>query len=1357
MTLGELECVDARRHRLRHIKPYAAGQGLVESAQTIFGRAYAFEELPISELPSSRDFSEATWTGRLLDAGELEVTFPNKEASDGQPWRSRFETFGHLEFIEVYRDDALEHVDCILKVSPTQQAVVVTGQDGWALLRSAYERNWVCVQAPRDVIERASYLWTMTLGDEFKEFDSERWTAFDTIEAGGAGGSAIVTNGLQMDISAAAAKKGVIGIRSSGLAIPKNSRWRLNTTFTITAQTNGGGSSGENSVKYVLSIVNGSERFSLVAEPFNTKLAGSTASGTQPAIGKLEQTFLKRTGGGDEIFEIQLPLELPLGPHSMEIEADGRFVRCYIDGYFVGELPAFVPSPATVEFSVQVGGSATTSTSLGEVIVQEMLLRQAEPFLMRGTGAGEKGEVRLPGDAQTYPFGGLNGRYYNDLDLQEQTNYYERCFAQERSLDKHIQYNDRTDAEINGTTAGNAPPYPGANLENIFWSCRWFGSVWLEPGSYTFTAGRNEAGTALRLWVGHTNFTEPLINSWEQATATQPSATFTCERAGWYPIIYEMAKGSKATAITALYFTPPAEYTDPGGKKLKPELQHIPATSLSPLGCVDQHFQGSSHFNITKEAAEDFGYQMYCEPRQLESGCFPGQLIPQERIGRDTDEILEADSFSSRSPVTNYKNTVDATDQATSLLGTGAGLPNGQSGQISAEEFSIELMEDALFDLQGWVDASDINSPSLLAARIGSQLSLQADPWQNIEGEPLARDRLSDTFPLTGVLAALRWRPGDGIRIWLPDVNVEDTECRQIMQVTRQFGPVGRHGDGVAPAPDRPGEPDQQARAPRDPAAAQLPETARDAARDGLRHGKTAGERRCRQRPGAARPRRHDRSGHAHHLGPQPRRESQGQRERRDLRKGASQHRPTRGAGDPQRSQLRRDRARRPRKHQLDRRLHPSPPDRPGPPLGADEHFRAVGGRPLSETVVFGHQHNAGRGAAACRVAAERVADRVFVVFAAARDFRDPAEVFAFDFAVDGEQFAAARRCRVRDRPHRRAQQSGVPRRHVFRAGAVPERVGRLERRVAVLIQRAERDRERAVGGRATADVLDGAARARRGGGQARRRGERRDVLGEGFGRRRGAGLVGHDHRVVAAARVEHGAAPAGGGPAHVDRARQRAVAVERQDAFGEFRRRRFAVVARVEGRGARAVAVGHVERVGRRLRERRVEVRVQLRDARRSGRRRGAGRRRRGGGHSRRARRAGLCGLQDADGLADLDRLVVAMLLDGLALARVVRAAAFVAGMLEDVLSRRHLGLRHVGVGGAEHQRHQREHASGTATAKAHPPRLARGPAPAAEWPTRSRTYLLAGSGSNLAHVRTSSGVRTGPGACPRCRGAFV
>lgn len=783
MPANELEVVDARRHRLRHVKPWKPGEGTIESSQTVLGRQYAFRELPIADVPTSRDFSDASWTSRLGDAGELEVTFPNKEASDGQPWRNRFNVAGHLEFIEVYRDDVMEHVDCLLSASPDQQKVIVKGQDGWFLLRDAYERNYVCVMAPRDVIERYTYVWTLTLGNTWsKSPEAEGWT-FQLHEV--SPGISVITfvfgGGIEMYISSTSPGTNAWAKSISPVInIPSDNRWRLVLNFLFTQE--------ERAPLMTFSLA------SQTTGAISTLYIWPTESeGTGEGIAEFSNPSLL----GGHRFKVTLPQGFKTGPHTIQMESDGRFIRCYLDGYFIGEL--LYDLGETIKAIFYTGSAVGTGFSgLTRVRLQEFIFRQTEPFLLRGT---EKGDYVLPGTIHTYPFGGLTGRYYNDLDLQEYTEYWQLCFAQERSLNKQIQYQDRTDSTI-GVLGGSieAPPFPGASV--TFWSCRWFGAVYLKlsAGNYVFKIGVGPT-TGVRLWVGKTQFGAQIIDSWTNGGTRNVEVTLNAAslggKDGWYPLILEFFSGSEGNTddYVWLSFKPPVTYTDPGGTSLTAmTFIGVPATSLSPLGCVDQHFQGQSHYNLTKEIAEAFGYQMYCEPRQLESGMFPGQLIPRVHAGRETDEILEPDSITSHSPIVNYKNTVDATDQITSLLGTGAGLPNGQNGQISAEEINLEALAESLFDLQGWLDASDTNSPSLLSARVASQLALQTEPWQNVEGEPLARDRLSDTFPLTGVLAAMRWRPGDGIRIHIPEVNIYDTTPRQILQVTRQFGPVGRHG-----------------------------------------------------------------------------------------------------------------------------------------------------------------------------------------------------------------------------------------------------------------------------------------------------------------------------------------------------------------------------------------------------------------------------------------------------------------------------------------------------------------------------------------------------------------------------------
>lgn len=773
-----LALTDASHHRVRHVVPTAGAEpGMVPSGVSILGTPYSFRDLPISSIPETSDFSEASWTARLNDAGALSITFPNREASDGVPWRNRFSTYGHTEFLEVYRDDVLEQVAVILTAAPSQQAVIVTGQDGWFLLRDAYERDYQCLMAPRDVIERYTYVWTLTLGMNFEGMTlpevEEAWV-FTQVH----GYEGVGPNGYNIYVNTSTVSEGAAEIKTTkAWTIPAGGRWSLNIPFNYTGFQPGTGQA----IFVEIGAAGEFAALELKPEVIYTGAAEEAKPGEACAV--------MLVNGVSSLTPVNLPQGFASeSAHTFLLESDGRWIRGFVDGYLIG----YVPQTFSGEVNCIIRLRVTKENLVLKIVLQDIVFRQTQALLMRGE---DKGDYVLPGGVQTYPYGGLTGRYYNDADLGRITGYQGYCFAPNRpGSGSGGSYKDRTDSTIPKTIE---PPFPGA--AKTYWSCRWFGAVWLalSKGNYTFTLNLGHGGA--RLWVGKTQFGAQLIDDWNGGSEHTDTKTLTAASLGgvdgWYPIILEFfMPESAAQGAVELKFTPPGTYNDPGGAELKSGVSIlVPSTSLSPLGCVDQRYQGQPHFQITQDIAAAFGYQMTCVPQQLESGAFPGQLAPHAHVGRETDERLTKDDILSDSPIVNYKSTVDATDQVSSLRAIGSGLPNGQNGQIQVEEYDLPTMQASLFDLQGWVDNSGVNSPALLGASCASQLELQQEPWQNIEGEPLARDRLTDTFPLTGALAALHWRPGDGVRIWLPSINVEDLTPRQIMQVTRQFGPLGRH------------------------------------------------------------------------------------------------------------------------------------------------------------------------------------------------------------------------------------------------------------------------------------------------------------------------------------------------------------------------------------------------------------------------------------------------------------------------------------------------------------------------------------------------------------------------------------
>jgi hypothetical protein len=738
------EVLDSRPYRIRHIQPQAGGT-------TVLATAMGGEWLPSNPTPMSRDFASGQWTGRLGDAGDFELIFPNTLASDGIPWRSRFSTAGHTEFVEIYRDDVLEHVGVIFTDTPDMQQVVLTGHDGWFLLKKAFERDFTTVMAPRDVIERYTQVWVARIADDFS---GNTLNGIWTIS--GLGTHAVtVSNALRMSASAnrTIATARVIAARTP--IADFSHAWSIAATIQIDACT--GLDSGP-----ILSVG---------ANTLTLAIGNPTPSATLT---------------NNSTFATSVPINPKGSPYGVLMESDGRWVRAFVNGTLIGYLPLDTSSSSIVALEFDADDSSSTSNIQGSVL--SVVARELTPFLLRGA---DKGDFVLPGSSGSYPTGGLTGRYYNDLDLASDAGRLSKLLNPGRA-----SYQDRQDATINNPS----PPQPGAATTN--WSARWFGAVYLRlsQGDYGFAIDNLDDGA--RLWVGKTGFGSQIVDDWNAGSARKKTATLPAAslgaKDGWYPIILEYFQDLGPGAGIQLRFTPPATYTDPGGTALTGGTEVVvPATSLSGLGCVDNRFQGQSHFDIVQQTGQAYGYQLACEPMQLESGEFPGRLAPRVRVGRDTDEIIERDDIDRRSPIINYQATEDATDQVSSLRGNGAGVQDGTSGQVTTEVLDAASLTAGLFDLQGWQDASDVTIASLLQARLNAQLGLQLMPWQNITGDPAARDRLADTFPLTGTVTKFNWRPGDGVRLNLPDVNVVDQTPRQILQVTRQFVPGGRSGTQV--------------------------------------------------------------------------------------------------------------------------------------------------------------------------------------------------------------------------------------------------------------------------------------------------------------------------------------------------------------------------------------------------------------------------------------------------------------------------------------------------------------------------------------------------------------------------------
>lgn len=751
-TLRAPTVVDGRGFSLRHIAPTAtwASEG---ATATLLGRTYGFTVLPMDHSPSSPDLVEGSYTGRLGDAGEFTLSFPNVAGSKGL-WRERFSAYQSLEFVEIYRDGVLEFVGSIQRVEIDRGIVTVSGTDAWALLRRAYEQDRTWTAAPQEVCKAYARVPVSAVADDFDGSSlSGSWSVIGT------SASATVSGGK------------VRLTRGSSPEVVLRRTVSLGDTWRASARVIGLGLNGGVVPNVVLRLTDGT----------NT-LAG--VAWTRPGASSPGATVNTNPSGTN--IAISLPVDSPEEELPLTLELR-RFNR-WVYGFANGQLVGIVPWQGGTITRLEVGGYSENSGSTADIDTVVLLDHQA--LLARGS---DLGDYVLPTDQ---PTGGLRGRYFDLADLQGFTSPVRaaRAFAPDRE-----PYAERLDATVD-TAAVTIPAQPGNSGD--YFAVRWFGSVYLrgDLGNYTFEATSVLDG--VRLWVGKTAYGDQIIDDWTTSAGTN-TATWTASnygsKAGWYPLVLEYFCDTGTPAIT-LKFTPPGStYTDPGGTSITASTKRtIPATSLSPLGCFDNRVQGTSHFDLVQGAAQQFGYQLWCEPMQLESGEFPGRLVPRLRVGRDTAIVLEVEDADGVEPALSPGVTIDGSDQAVSLIGTGAGLADGKGSQVSAEVFDIDGLSAALFNLQAVVDAADIAFPDLLGARLSAELALRSTPWEEVRATPRAQEQLADTWPLTSTLAAMRWRPGDGLRLEVPSIGVSDTDPRQMLQVTRAFAAEGRTGTQVA-------------------------------------------------------------------------------------------------------------------------------------------------------------------------------------------------------------------------------------------------------------------------------------------------------------------------------------------------------------------------------------------------------------------------------------------------------------------------------------------------------------------------------------------------------------------------------
>lgn len=743
--------IDARRYRLRHVRPAASGV-------SVLGHTLAGEWLPVSMNVGSADLTEGQWTRRLGDAGEFSVTFPNTVASDGVFWRDRFDPSGNLHWIELYRGRDLEFVGVVTRVDVDAGAVTVSGTDGFGLLKRAYEiapagRLWRA--PPRDVIHHYCGVPIVVVAEDFTG---------GALPSGWSQTSSLASTAFTADV------------------------WRVTATSD----------DGEAELIYDISPDLDAGDWRVVVElprvprPFGKTWIVGAAIDWGPSLARTVSVQVRGDGWAwldwndtdSPAFRrtTQGKVADVSGPMTVVLEARGDQVYGSVNGVGVGAVPNGVDYGREACAPAKVKATVSGLPSGFVVDVGSLVMTRHEPFLQGATAGGPLTSVA------DLPWGGLRGRYYNAADLAGLDSGVRFSIMNEPPREP---YGERLDATLDTAGGLELSFDPGGSIGGHYGSQVWTGSIWLPASTVTFTIDNSTAS----------GFTVE-VNGTRGGDGGSSGGSFGTVVAadGWYPIVIRRIDNGTTTPKTwRMRFTVSGSgsYTDPGGTSVtKGSATTIPATSLSPYGLFEDVVTGQSHFDMARRVAEAHGLEIMLEPQSLESGNFPGLLVPTARVGRDTDLVLDVDADQIEAVVMTPAVSTDSEDETVHVVGNVRGLGGGRD-QVIAETMDIPGMAVPLFPAQSWVDAADITDPGLLGARLTAELALRNTPWQDVRGGVVGHDGLRDSWPLVGTLEAFRWEPGDGVRLSVPSIAVVDDTPRRIVQITRSFARGGRTGAEV--------------------------------------------------------------------------------------------------------------------------------------------------------------------------------------------------------------------------------------------------------------------------------------------------------------------------------------------------------------------------------------------------------------------------------------------------------------------------------------------------------------------------------------------------------------------------------
>lgn len=737
--------VNYRPLHLRHVVD--ASQGTPGAVQ-ILGRWFAPQDRRGVNGPGG--WVSAEVEDRLLEEGRGKIRFSNTVGGDGVSHVDRFQVLGATaaayapgdEWLEIY-EGPFPCGDVVACVTPGDAVLDGVGieldcTDALGPLKAVRETtagHWH--HAPRDVIEHYTGAWVPVLAETFAS--ESGWFTFYGPSNPGAP-SQFVDGGVQLAIDSASDFNGL----RPDYNVPAGQHWRCEVALSrFTFDTPAPQGTLGPSVDLSVNGITGSFGVSTYAD-------GSVVLNTPAAGGRLKPLV-----GGSR--------------STLALERRGPWIFAYVDGRAIAVAAWEGITGSTYSFSVRISKGATAPARQNAAVrVESFLLRDHRPFLLRGT---DKGDLRLPGALTP---GGLVGEYYDDADINGDLS---RVLSPLRE-----PYARRLDPDINFATGTEWQPIGPAGGERF--SVRWTGAIYLPLESFDQRVRIADLDDSCRVWIGRTRLGEQIIDRWTPAAGGTTAGPYLrghlqSTQSGWYPIIIEFADQTGGQQIR-LQINHAAPHPDPAA------WFTVPAAQLSPLGIYTDHVRHESHHDQIQKIASTFGYQWRCQPRQLESGHFPGELVPRIRVGRDTAHVLhERDA-------TDVGVKLAAREVAHTLIVDAAGTADPASGnQLTREAIDYNAISRHLIVHQGMENLADITDPALLEQRANSLLALFASAWEETSVRPPGGGALTDAWPLAGVLALFDWQPGDGIRLDLPTVGVRDLSPRQLLGVTRTLNPNG--------------------------------------------------------------------------------------------------------------------------------------------------------------------------------------------------------------------------------------------------------------------------------------------------------------------------------------------------------------------------------------------------------------------------------------------------------------------------------------------------------------------------------------------------------------------------------------